>query len=39
MSNQKQKKLVFSLELFTKDFTDEIKKFLIKSLKSYRTSF
>ena len=28
MFNQKQKKLVFSLELFTKDFTDIIKKIL-----------
>ena len=39
MFNQKQKKLVFSLELFTKDFTDIIRKFLIKSFKSYRASF
>ena len=39
MFNQKQKKLVFSLELFTKDFIDAIKKFLIKSFKSYRASF
>ncbi len=39
MFNQKQKKLVFSLKLFTKDFTDIIEKFLIESFKSYRASF
>ena len=39
MFNPKQKKSVFSLELFTKDFTVTIKKFLIESFKSYRASF
>ena len=39
MFKPKQKKPVFSLELFTKDFKDIIKKFLIKSFKSYRASF